>query len=115
MVTLSHVLFLYSTILSRTAQSPYSGMPYLTASSCFTELSRGGFSKCRFARDGSLDFYTAVNVGGVGWVLRWRQDELGELVYRSRVKVLDMSLSPMRCVISTTLSSVYKLTLLLLS
>ena len=42
-----------------------------------------GFSKCRFARDGSLDFFTAVNVGGVGWVLHWRQDELGELTYRS--------------------------------
>ena len=52
-----------------------------------TELSRGGFSKCRFARDGSLDFFTAVNVGGVGWLLRWRQDELGELVLRSRAKV----------------------------
>ena len=52
------------------------------------ELGRGGFSKCRFARDGSLDFFTAVNVGGVGWVLRWQQDELGELTYRSRVKVL---------------------------
>ena len=35
-----------------------------------------------------LDFYTAVNMGGVGWLLRWQQDELGELTYRSRSKVL---------------------------
>ncbi len=51
------------------------------------ELSRGGFSKCRFARDGGLDFFTAVNAGGVGSLLHWRQNELGELVLSGRAKV----------------------------
>ena len=51
------------------------------------ELTRGGFSKCRFARDGGLDFFTAVNAGGVGSVLHWRQNELGELVLSGRAKV----------------------------
>ena len=51
------------------------------------ELTRGGFSKCRFARDGGLDFFTAVNAGGVGSLLRWRQNDLGELVLSGRAKV----------------------------
>lgn len=51
------------------------------------ELSRGGFSKCRFSRDGGLDFFTAVNAGGVGSMLRWRQNELGELVLSGRTRV----------------------------
>jgi hypothetical protein len=48
----------------------------------------GSFNRARFARDGSLGLFTAVNAAGDGHVLHWEQDAAGELVLRRRVKAI---------------------------
>ncbi|KAK9844529.1 hypothetical protein WJX74_003654 [Apatococcus lobatus] len=43
------------------------------------ELKGGQFNRVRFARDGSMALYTAVNCKGVGWLLHWAQSPSGDI------------------------------------
>ena len=43
------------------------------------ELKGGQFNRVRFARDGSMALYTAVNCKGVGWLLHWAQTPSGDI------------------------------------
>lgn len=36
-------------------------------------MTRGSFNRARWARDGSLGLYTAVNAAGTGYILHWEQ------------------------------------------
>ena len=36
-------------------------------------MSRASFNRARWARDGSLGLYTAVNAAGIGYILHWEQ------------------------------------------
>ena len=36
-------------------------------------MSRGSFNRARWACDGSLGLYTAVNAAGIGYILHWEQ------------------------------------------
>ncbi|KAK9814839.1 hypothetical protein WJX72_012445 [[Myrmecia] bisecta] len=50
-------------------------------------LENGSFNRCSFARDGSMAFYTAINVRGDGYIVHWEQNALGELVAKRKLKV----------------------------
>ncbi|KAK9868382.1 hypothetical protein WJX84_002942 [Apatococcus fuscideae] len=43
------------------------------------ELKGGSFNRVRFARDGSMGFFTAVNCRGKGWLLHWAQTLSGDI------------------------------------
>ena len=47
---------------------------------------RGSFNRVRFAHNGGPGFYTTVNCAGVGHILYWEQDSVGEIVLRGRLK-----------------------------
>lgn len=57
-------------------------------------LSRGSFNRARWARDGSLGLYTAVNAAGIGYILHWEQVSWAKAASLLRLVICRLTLQP---------------------